>query len=679
MNRLSKETSPYLRQHADNPVDWFPWSSEALQLAKDQDRPILLSIGYAACHWCHVMAHESFEDPTVAQRMNELFVNIKVDREERPDLDKVYQKAHQLLSRRPGGWPLTLFLNPETLLPFFCGTYFPPQARYGLPGFYDLLPQVAGHFRAHRDDLARNDDALMHALNREDQPMTTEMLQTELLVRTRSSALEYFDAINGGFGGAPKFPHVSLIDFLLDQWLAGGAQDSALATVIRTTLDGMADGGIYDHLGGGFYRYAVDAEWNIPHFEKMLYDNGALLSLYARAAQARLGEKYYRVVHETAAWVMTEMQSPDGGYYASLDADSDGIEGLFYRWNRTEPRQLLSDEAYRLCAAYYGLDQTPNFEEHWHLRVSMPLEKAAASCAISLQSAEETLVQARQILLRHREQRTRPGLDNKILTAWNALMIGGMAVAGRLCRRRDYIESAGRAFDFIHIALTRDGLLYASSTEGVSRFEAYLDDYAFLIEAGLDLVQARWSSVRFEWLIALADKLLEAFEDKEAGGFYFTSHNHERVLVRSKSLIDEAMISGNAAAASALFKLGHVLGEPRYLDAAERTLKALPEDAANAPDHYAGMMTALGLWLYPPETIIIRSPYRDDLDEWMALIDKEYRANRICIAIPDDETALPEQLGNRKGIGSTVAYVCRGTECLAPLTDLQAITDLLRK
>ncbi|QFY44171.1 thioredoxin domain-containing protein [Candidatus Methylospira mobilis] len=679
MNRLSRETSPYLRQHADNPVDWFPWGSEALHLAKDQDRPILLSIGYAACHWCHVMAHESFEDVTVAQRMNELFVNIKVDREERPDLDKVYQKAHQLLSRRPGGWPLTLFLNPGTLLPFFCGTYFPPQARYGLPGFYDLLPQVADHFRAHRDDLVRNDDALMHALNREEQPITTGMLQAALLVRTRSAALEYFDAINGGFGGAPKFPHVSLIDFLLGQWLAGGAQDRALATAIRKTLDGMADGGIYDHLGGGFYRYTVDAEWNIPHFEKMLYDNGALLSLYTRAAQGQIGEKYYRVVHETAAWVMTEMQSPDGGYYSSLDADSEGIEGLFYRWNRAEPRKLLSDEAYRLCAAYYGLDQTPNFEEHWHLRVSMPLEKAAASCAMSLQTAEETLVQARQILQHYREQRTRPGLDNKILTAWNALMIGGMAVAGRVCRRRDYIESAERAFDFIHTALVRDGLLYASSTAGVSRFEAYLDDYAFLIEAGLELVQAHWSSVRFEWLIALADKLLEAFEDKEAGGFYFTSHNHERVIVRSKSLIDEAMISGNAAAASTLLKLGHVLGEPRYLAAAERTLKALPEDAANAPDRYAGMMTALGLWLYPPETIIIRSPYREDIDGWMARIDKEYRANRICIAIPDDETALPEQLKNRNGVGRTVAYVCRGTECLAPLTDLQELADLLRK
>jgi uncharacterized protein len=677
MNKLIHETSPYLLQHANNPVDWFPWTNDALLLARAEKKPILLSIGYAACHWCHVMAHESFEDETVARRMNELFVNIKVDREERPDLDKVYQQAHQLLSRRGGGWPLTLFLDPDTLLPFFCGTYFPPVARYGLPGFYDLLAQVAEYFHMQHDTLAGNGRMLQQALNIAEPPIASENLRAGLLERAGKTALEYFDAVNGGFGGAPKFPHPSLIDFLLGHWLKGGRQDAELGAAIRKTLDAMAEGGIYDHLGGGFCRYSVDAEWSIPHFEKMLYDNGALLSVYALAGLAFDNHDYYRRAHETASWVMREMQAPEGGYYSSLDADSDGEEGLYYIWDRTEPRKLLDESEYRLLAVHYGLDQTPNFEGRWHLRVTAPLQTAAAVCGLDLPVAAEILARGKTQLLRARERRARPALDNKILTAWNGLMIGGMAAAGRACDRMDYIESAARAFDFIRGVSGSDGDLYATATGGFARFSGYLDDYAFLLEGGLELLQAHWSSARFEWLVRVADTLLAKFEDMEAGGFYFTAHDHEQLLNRSKPWMDEAMISGNAAAATALLKLGHVLGEPRYLEAVARTVAGMPDEAQYAPDRYAGMMKALDLWLFPPQTIIIRGPAQEDIALWAARIYNKYQVKRICFAIPDDEINLPAFLGHFKSSGNTIAYVCRGVECQAPLTSLNELDNFL--
>jgi uncharacterized protein YyaL (SSP411 family) len=677
MNKLVHETSPYLLQHAGNPVNWFPWGSDALQLARAEKKPILLSIGYAACHWCHVMAHESFEDMTVAQRMNELFVNIKVDREERPDLDKVYQQAYQLLARKGGGWPLTVFLDPDTLLPFYCGTYFPPAARYGLPGFYDVLAKVAEYFDTQQGTLARNGHALQQALNVAEPPLAAEKLQAVLLDRSRETALAHFDGVNGGFGGAPKFPHPTLIDFLLAYWLQRGGQDTELAAAIRKTLDAMADGGIYDHLGGGFCRYSVDAEWNIPHFEKMLYDNGALLSVYARAALVFADNVYYQRVHETASWVMREMQAPEGGYYASLDADSDGEEGLYYIWNRAEPRQLLDESEYRLFALHYGLDQTPGFEGRWHLRVTVPLQVAAASCGVNLPEAVEMLERGKAKLLRFRERRVRPALDTKILTAWNALTISGMAAAGRACQRPDYMASAARAFDFIRSVSGPGGDLYATATGGIARFSGYLDDYAFLLEAGLELLQARWCSMRFEWLIQLADALLAKFEDKEAGGFYFTAHDQEQLINRCKPWMDEAMVSGNAAAATALFKLGHVLGEPRYLEAAGRTVAGMPDEVQYAPDRYAGMMAALDLWLFPPQTIIIRGHAQEDVDRWAARIYGKYRPDRICFAIAGDDNDLPVCLGHFRSSANTIAYVCRGVECRAPLTDLDELDNFL--
>ncbi len=438
-NRLAGETSPYLLQHAANPVDWYPWGEEALERASRENKPILLSIGYSACHWCHVMAHESFEDPASAAVMNELFVNVKVDREERPDLDKIYQLAQQMLTQRSGGWPLTMFLAPGTQRPFFGGTYFPKEPRYGMPAFTDLLRRVSEFYRTHREDIAKQSEALQQAFAEmsppaaaADAPLTLAPLDT-----AREKLAEEFDAQFGGFGSAPKFPHPTNIDFLLRQWRATAASDAPdlhslyMATL---TLQRMAEGGIYDHLGGGFARYSVDQYWMIPHFEKMLYDNGQLLRIYANAALATGEELFRRVAAETADWIMRDMQAPSGGYWSTLDADSEGHEGKFYVWDAAEVRTLLPAPVYEAFARRFGLDREPNFEGRWHLHAYRPEEDIATELGIDTAEVQRRLAEARQVLLAKRNARIWPGRDEKILTSWNGLAIGGMAVASRAAR-----------------------------------------------------------------------------------------------------------------------------------------------------------------------------------------------------------------------------------------------------
>src|SRR5450756_1219487 len=444
-NRLTLETSPYLQQHADNPVDWYAWNPETLQISREQNKPILLSIGYSACHWCHVMAHESFEDAEVAAVMNEHFINIKVDREERPDLDQVYQTAHHMLTQRNGGWPLTMFLSPDGT-PFFGGTYFPKQARYNLPAFPDLLKRVAQVYAENRAELAAQGQHLITALAETlPRPGSSEVLLNDsplaLAVRQHS---ENFDSVNGGFGGAPKFLHPAELDLLLRR--SHATRDKQALHIVHYTLQQMAHGGLYDQLGGGFCRYSVDERWDIPHFEKMLYDNGLLLGLYCDAWQSSGDPMFARVVDQTAAWVLREMQSPERGYYSSLDADSEHEEGKFYVWQRDEIRALLSAEEYALIAAYYGLDNPANFEHHaWNLRVSASLEEIAQRLVLSAEQESALLVSARQKLFAAREQRIHPGRDEKILGAWNGLMITGMARAARVFNRPDWLHSAQRA------------------------------------------------------------------------------------------------------------------------------------------------------------------------------------------------------------------------------------------
>ena len=674
-NRLAQTTSPYLQQHAHNPVDWWPWCPEALALAREQDRPILLSIGYSACHWCHVMAHESFEDPATAALMNRLYVNIKVDREERPDLDKIYQTAHQLLSQRAGGWPLTVFLTPDGHQPIFAGTYFPREPRHGLPAFRQLLEGVERAYREQKEAIAAQGAELMAAM--------ADLVPTGDGTLPEGSPIEAavrqlgrsFDPEHGGFGRAPKFPHATNIELLLRRVAAseaaGGLDREALDMAVHT-LTRMIRGGLNDQLGGGFCRYSVDDLWMIPHFEKMLYDNGPLLALCCDAYQVT-GEPLFRnAAIATADWMMREMQSPEGGYYSSLDADSEGQEGRFYVWDRARVKDLLTPAEYAPFAAVYGLDGPANFEGAWHLHVWHTPAEVADRLGLPLEEVESLLATARATLFAERDRRVRPGRDDKILTAWNALAIKGMARAARVLDRPDYLESAHAALDFIRRTLWCDGHLLATYKDGRAHLNAYLDDYANLLDALLELLQTRWSGDDIAFAIALAEALLERFQDPEHGGFWFTGRDHEPLIHRPKPLSDESMPAGNGVAAFALQRLGHLIGEPRYLDAARRTLELASESMGRLPHAHATLLFALDEHLEPPETLIVRAD-PELLDDWQAAAQHGYRPRRLVLAIPSGETDLPGALADMKPGPGPRAYRCRGTHCEAPVLRLDAL------
>jgi uncharacterized protein len=675
-NRLAQETSPYLQQHADNPVDWHPWGEEALRLAREQDKPLLLSIGYSACHWCHVMAHESFEDPAVAQVMNEHFVNVKVDREERPDIDQIYQVAHQMFNQRGGGWPLTAFLTPDQV-PFFVGTYFPKTRRYGAPAFPELLERVSRYYREHKDDLAQQKRAVSAAFERI-QPESAKHegeFSGEVIAEAIGGLKQSFDGEHGGFGGAPKFPHPTDLELLLRRHAATG--DAHALHVALFTLERMAEGGIYDQLGGGFSRYSVDATWTIPHFEKMLYDNGPLLRLCAESWAATGKPLFARVAAETAGWIMREMQSPEGGYYSSLDADSEHEEGKFYVWTPGEVARLLTPEEYAVVAPHYGLDVQANFEGgHWHLHVAQPLRAVAAALARSEEDCAELLETARAKLLAARERRVRPGRDDKVLVSWNALAIRGMARAAAVLGRDDWLASARRALEFIQRTMWRDGRLLATYKDGRAHLNAYVDDYAFLLDALLEMLQVDFRGPDLALARALADALLGRFEDADEGGFFFTSHDHERLIHRPKPGHDNATPSGNGVGAFALARLGHLTGETRYLDAARRAVAAFYPAMQRYPGGFGALSIALEEAIAPPAVVVLRGP-KAQLAPWRAALAPEHRPQRVVVAIDDAEGNLPSALDKPATPGRVNAYVCRGVTCLAPVAELAALRKLL--
>ena len=653
-NRLAGETSPYLQQHAQNPVDWQPWNAEALERARREDKPILLSVGYSACHWCHVMAHESFEDPEVAAVMNRHFVNIKVDREERPDLDQIYQTAHQMLAQRGGGWPLTMFLSPDGT-PFWGGTYFPRTPRHGLPGFIEILERIAEAWRERRDSIGEQGEQLRLAFAR--LQLSAAAGGAALDAEPVRAALEVlrasFDARHGGFGSAPKFPHPTDLELCLRRG------ETAMAD---TTLRRMCEGGIFDQLGGGFCRYSVDAEWRIPHFEKMLYDNGPLLALLADAWLVTGNELYARCAAETAAWIQREMQSPEGGYYSSLDADSEHEEGKFYVWDAGEARALLAAQEWEVVAPHFGLDDPPNFEgRHWHLHVAQPLPAGA----------EALLASAKSKLFAAREQRVRPGRDEKVLVSWNALAIRGMARAGRVFGEPAWLASARRALDFVRACMWRDGRLLATCKDGRAHLDAYLDDYAFLMMALLELLQAEFRAADLEFAEALADVLLEQFEDGEAGGFFFTARDHERLIHRPKPGHDQATPSGNGAAAFALHRLAALTGETRYAGAAERTLRLFYPGMRAQPQGFAMLLVALEEWLEPPATAIVRGAPAA-LREWSGAMARKYLPRTMVLGIPAGVAGLPPVLDKPASQG-VQAWLCRGATCLPPLDSVEAL------
>ena len=677
-NRLADETSPYLKQHADNPVDWYPWSDDAFAVARERNKPVLLSIGYSACHWCHVMAHESFEDDDTAKRMNELFVNIKVDREERPDIDKIYQTAHQLLTQRGGGWPLTMFLNPANQRPFFGGTYFPKEPRYGMPAFGELLQSVAAYFSEHADDIEQQGDRLIDVLGRlSPHPAAdAQTLDGEPLTVARQLIAENFDRDYGGLGSAPKFPHPTTIDRLLRHWRssANDAEPDLDALYMATlALTRMAEGGIFDHLGGGFCRYSVDRYWQIPHFEKMLYDNGPLLALYAHLHLATGEQHFADVANQTADWMLNDMWADNGGFYSTRDADSEGEEGRYYVWTPAEVANLLDDDAYAAVSRRYGLDQDANFEGKWHLTARKSLADIAKEIQHSVTDVESLLRQARKSMLLERETRIAPERDEKQLTAWNALAVRGFAIAGRALERKDLIDRAADAVNFVHEYLYDDGRLLAVYKDAQARFPAYLDDYAFMLDAIIELLQARWSTTHLNFAIELADTLLERFEDREVGGFWFTADDHEQLMHRPKPFADEAVPSGNGIAAYALQRLGFVLGEPRYLAAAEKTLRAGWQAIADYPHGNVSLLAALEEYLNEPEIIVIRGP-QDDVERWNASASKYYAPRRLVFAIAEDSEQLPGALAERKAVDNeTLAYRCLGTHCELPVTSYEAL------
>lgn len=672
-NRLAQETSPYLQQHAANPVNWYAWNDESLQLARSQDKPILLSIGYSACHWCHVMAHESFEDAEVAAVMNQHFINIKVDREERPDLDQIYQSAHYMLTHRNGGWPLTMFLSPDGT-PFFGGTYFPKEPRYNLPGFPGLLQRVAQFYQENRAELAEQGKQLTTALaNMLPQASVGEVPLDDAPIALAVQQLNNnFDPVCGGFGAAPKFLHPAELDFLLRRSHATG--DATSRHTVLFTLKQMAHGGLYDQLGGGFCRYSVDERWDIPHFEKMLYDNGPLLSLYCDAWQCSGDPLYLRVVEQTAAWVMREMQSPEGGYYSSLDADSEHEEGKFYVWLRDEVRKLLSADEFAIAAPYYGLDSAPNFENHaWNLRVSKPLSEIAQELSLTAELAESRLASAKSKLYAAREQRIRPGRDEKILSSWNGMMISGMARAARVFNRPDWLHSAQQAMDFVRHTLWLDGKMLATCKDGKAHLNAYLDDHAFLLQATLELMQSEYRHTDYAFARQLADALLTRFEDMENGGFYFTSHDHEVLIQRNKVAQDNASPSGNGIAAQALLRLALVSGETKYSAAAERCLKLFLPALAQAGSYHSSLCSALAEYLKPASMLVLRGN-PDKMAAWQQALHNHYLPEVMLFALAENIEDLPDAL-NKPKASKTTAWLCQGTQCLPPITKLDELLD----
>jgi uncharacterized protein YyaL (SSP411 family) len=654
MNRLAKESSLYLRQHADNPVDWWPWCDEALAAARAHDKPILLSIGYSACHWCHVMAHESFEDAATAALMNELFVCVKVDREERPDLDRIYQLAHQALTRRGGGWPLTVFLTPDDHLPFYAGTYFPRGPRYGMPPFAQVLREVRRWWDERRDQVREQNTALAEFLaDHGSGESTADTLDDAPIHAALEQIAASFDPEFGGHRGAPKFPHCTEMELLLDL---------RKPEPVEFTLARMADGGIHDQIGGGFARYSVDERWEIPHFEKMLYDNAQLLPLFAMQKP--------EIAHAIIAWLVREMTAESGGFYAALDADSEHEEGKFYVWSRDEVRALLDANEFVAAECHYGFDRPPNFEgKAWNPVVAAPFNDVAAALGIAIDAAQARVASARAKLFAARSRRVRPGLDDKVLTAWNALAIAGIARTVRTLSAPPLLGLAENALDNIYNAAWRDGRLCAKAGVDAPRFPGYLDDHALLLDALIEMLQCRWSERDIARAIVLAEALLDRFEDRERGGFFFTAHDHEKLIQRPKPFTDEALPSGNGVAARALLRLGHLVGETRYLDAAERTLRAGFADMRQMPQACCSMLRALNDFLHPRTHVVVRFDGASEESTWRAAVAD--CANRRCDVyfIPRVTGKLPGTLAAQTHAAAGAAYVCRGTQCEAPLHD----------
>jgi uncharacterized protein YyaL (SSP411 family) len=662
-NRLAHETSPYLLQHRENPVDWYPWGAEALERAREQDRPILLSVGYSACHWCHVMERESFEDAATAAYMNEHFVSVKVDREERPDVDAIYMEAVQAMSGH-GGWPMTVFLDPEGV-PFYGGTYFPPDESRGMPSFRMAMEAVVDAFERRREEIherAAGTKARLGAIGLiEPSPETPEAAALEAAVAALRAGA---DMERGGFGDAPKFPPASALELLL----ARGERE-----VVERTLDAMAAGGIYDQLGGGFARYSVDADWLVPHFEKMLYDNAQLARPYLHGWQALGHERYRRVCEETLDWMLAEMRGPEGGFYSALDADSEGEEGRFYIWTPAQIRAVLGAEA-EAVIEHFGASETGNFEgaNILHLAGGGP---GRFPLAYREQSAPGGLAEARRALYEARAERVWPGLDDKRLTAWNALAIAALAEAGAVLGRDDYLDAARRCAEFILDTLTDDaGRLLRTYRDGDARLNAYLEDHAFLLEALLTLYESTFEPRWSERARALADEMIARFGDPERGGFFSTSADHEQLIARRKEIGDHPIPSGNSSAAMGLLRLAALTGERAYEEQAEGVFRLFAKTATQHPESFAHLLRALDFHLAPTKEVALIG---DDAGDLAAVVRSTLRPHLVLAAGPEG-SEQPPLLSQRTLVeGRPAAYVCEHFSCRAPVTSPADLATML--
>ncbi len=684
-NRLLNETSPYLQQHAWNPVDWYPWGPEALDRAAAEQKPIFLSIGYSACHWCHVMEHESFEDPTIAAYLNEHFVSIKVDREERPDLDQIYMTAVQLLTHR-GGWPMSVFLTPDQK-PFFGGTYWPPESRHGMPGFRDVLHGVHDAWINRREKVLEAAGDLTETLQRSaDQLTPPSNLTPDLVAQAARGLCRRADRTHGGFGAAPKFPHTMDLRVLLRHARRTGEMDAL--DVVRITLDKMAAGGIYDQLGGGFHRYSTDVRWLAPHFEKMLYDNALLIPVYLEAAQATGNTDYLRVVRETLTYIEREMQSPAGGFYSTQDADSEGVEGKFFVWQKQEIIDLLGQEQGELFCQVYDVTLHGNWEETNILNRPLPIQEIATSVGKTVDQIEQELQPAREILRLARENRIHPGRDEKILVCWNGMMIAAASLAARVLDEPRWCDMAERAADFVWQQMRQsNGGLWHTHKDGRSHLNAYLDDYACLVDGLIELYLVSGKAIHLERAAEIAEQMINRFHDPEQGGFFYTSHDHESVIARQKEIQDNATPSGNSMAAWGLIRLGYLLGKSDWEDLGRETLERMSQFASQYPSAAGQMLMAADFVLGPVQEIVfVEGESAEENREAKRLIHDRFAPNTLLLTRSQQmsDAEIPSLLqkwfaGKSGREGKPTAYFCERGTCGLPAVGLAGIQERLRK
>jgi uncharacterized protein len=679
-NRLATETSPYLLQHAHNPVDWYPWGTDAFDHARREDKPILLSVGYSACHWCHVMERESFENDEIAALMNRLFVSIKVDREERPDVDQIYMQAVQSMTGR-GGWPMTVFMTPDGV-PFYGGTYFPPVDRHGMPAFPRLLQSIADAYHGRRGEVLEAGRQLVETMGQSERlSRSASLLSRDVVTRAYLGLAGEFDERDGGLGQAPKFPQPMTWEAILRVWKRTG--DARALEMLRRTLTRMARGGIYDQLGGGFHRYSVDAQWLVPHFEKMLYDNAQLASLYLHGWLATNDSEYRLIVEETLDYVRREMTHPAGGFYSAQDADSEGAEGKFFVWSPDEIRAALGDPALaRVALAYWGVDDGPNFEDHSILFVPRDPATVAESLGLTQDAMMASLARARQVLHAAREKRVHPGLDDKVLASWNGLMLAAFAEAAAVLGRTDYLAAAVHNAEFLASQMVRDGRLRRSWKDGQARITGYLEDHAMVGAGLLALYEATFDRKWLDESQRLAEEALRLFWSEEREAFFDTGHDQETLVVRPRNLFDNAVPSGTSVTIEWLLRLAVVLGEERYEAVALKALRPMADLMQRYPSGFGRYLSALDFHLGPVAEVALVWPPGEErgVAPLLDTVFGRYQPNRVVVGAAEGAPGaggLPLLAERGTVNGRPTAYVCRHYVCQLPVTEPEALAGQL--